>query len=126
MVSGLTGAFAAAMPALLLWPRLGQRVYGDPRLPYLLTEMGVVGGLVLLTQLGRASASAVLAWAACGVTAMFAAMSGPTVGSLFVPASVLFALSGLLADLPRPRVLPVRLLTAAGAALAQAAIMAVM
>jgi hypothetical protein len=125
MVSGLTGALSAAVPGLMLWPRLGRSVYGDPALGYLLLEMAGLGALVLVTIVARLPASAAIRWAASGAVALFAATSGATVGSLFIPAAALFAASGLLADLDRPRRLPARLLVAAGAALAQAGVMAI-
>jgi len=117
IVSGLSGAFAAAIPALLLWPRLGRSLGLDPLLRYYLVEMMAIGALVLGVVLVRASTAAPVAWTTAGAATAFAVMSGVTVGSLFAPACALLALSGLLADISQGRV-PLRRLAAAGAAAA--------
>jgi hypothetical protein len=58
------------------------------------------------------------------LTAAFAGATGFTIGSLYLPAAMLFALSGVLGDLSRPRALLRDLLIGAAAATVQLSLMA--
>lgn len=103
LVAGLTGALATAVPGILLWPRLSRGTLVGPFARYYLLELALLGVVVLVALLTRASAAAAITWAACGLTAAFVAAAGLTIGVLYIPAAGLFALSGALADLERRR-----------------------
>ena len=124
LVAGLTGALATAVPGMLLWPRLSLRALVGPFAQYYLLELALVGAVVLVALLTRASASAAAAWTACGLTAAFVAAAGFTIGMLYMPAAGLFALSGALADLERRRGPILHAALAGGAAALQFGVMA--
>jgi hypothetical protein len=124
MVAGLTGALATGVPTLLVWSRRDRLVYVDERLSSFLIEMMILGTLVLILQVARARTAALASWIASGVVTVLAVAGGPSLGSLFVPGAVLLALSGLLADLDRPRRLRNHLVVAILAAGIQAAVVA--
>jgi hypothetical protein len=124
LVTGLAGSLAAIVPGFLFWPRLTDPVYASSLVRYYLLEMGFVGVIVLAVGLSRTSWGTSLVWAACGLTAAFAGATGFTIGSLYLPAAMLFALSGVLGDLSRPRALLRDLLIGAAAATVQLSFMA--
>ena len=124
IVTGLAGSLAAMVPGFLFWPRLTDPIYASSLVRYYLLEMGFVGVTVLGTVLARSSWATSLVWAACGLTAAFAAATGFTIGALYLPAAILFAFSGVLGDLTRPRTLLRDLLIATAAATVQLSLMA--
>lgn len=124
LVTGLAGSLAAIVPGFLFWPRLTNPIYASSLVRYYLLEMGLVGVIVLGTVVTRMSWRTSLVWAASGLTAAFAAAAGFTIGSLYLPAALLLALSGVLGDLSRPRALLRDLLIAAAAATVQLSLMA--
>ena len=103
IVAGLAGSLAAIVPGLLLWPRLSHSPFAGSSARYYLLEMGLAGAMVLLAFLTRTVIAAPAAWVACGLTGAFSFAAGLTIGDLYLPATVLFALSGLLADLSTVR-----------------------
>jgi hypothetical protein len=111
IVAGLTGSLAAIVPGFLFWPRLSHGPFAGSLAPFYLLEMGLAGAMVLLTLLARTAIAAPAAWVACGLTGAFSLAAGLTIGGLYLPATVLFALSGVLADFA-----PVRPTASAGAA----------
>ncbi|RPH64722.1 MAG: hypothetical protein EHM89_01000 [Acidobacteria bacterium] len=124
IVTGLAGALAVIVPGVLFWPRLSDPIYSGSLTRYYLLEMGLIGVTVLAMLLARTSWGTSVVWAACGLTAAFTAAAGFTIGTLYLPAGILFALSGILADLSRPRTLLRDLLIAAAAAAVQLSVMA--
>ena len=124
IVAGLSGLLAAAVPGLLVWQRLSRNPFAGPFVRYYLLEMALIGAAVFITIIARGAAAAPAAWAACGVTTAFVFAAGATIGALYLPASVLFALSGVLAHVAarRPRIF--HLLLGAGAAALQLGLMA--
>lgn len=123
LVAGLTGALATLAPALLVWSRRSRIPYAGEWFAAYLVEMMLLAGLVLLGEVARARIASLLAWTAAGVVAVVVAAVGFTIGGLFLPAAILLALSGLLADLERPRRLRHHVLVALAAAAAQAGFM---
>jgi hypothetical protein len=103
IVTGLAGSLAAIIPGVLFWPRLAHPLYSGSLVQYYLLEMGMIGVTVLVILLMRASWVALAVWAASGLTAAFSIAAGFTIGTLYVPAGVLFAISGILGDLSQPR-----------------------
>ena len=124
IVTGLAGALAAIVPGVLFWPRFSDPVYSGSLVRYYLIEMGLIGGTVLALLLVRATWGTSAVWAACGVTAAFAAAAGITVGSLYLPVGILLGLSGILADLSQPRTLLRHVSIAVAAAAVQLGVMA--
>ncbi|MGH9148171.1 MAG: hypothetical protein ACRD1Q_15780 [Vicinamibacterales bacterium] len=123
IVTGLAGSLAAMVPGMLFWPRFSDPYSGSLVRCYLI-EMGLIGGTVLTMLLVRATWGTGAVWAACGLTAAFAAAAGITVGSLYFPAGILFGLSGILADLSQPRTLRRHVPIAVAAAAVQLGVMA--
>jgi hypothetical protein len=125
IVTGLAGSLAAIVPGVLFWPRFSEPVYSASLARYYVVEMGIVGAAVLVVLLARASWATSAVWFASGLTVAFAAGAGFTIGTLYLPAGILFALSGLLADLNRPNMILRHLPIGIGAAAIQVAAMAI-
>lgn len=98
IVAGLAGSLATIVPGLLLWPRLSHSPFAGSSTAYYLLEMGLIGAGVLLAVLTRKALATPALWVACGLIGAFSFVAGLTIGGLYLPATVLFALSGLLAD----------------------------
>lgn len=98
IVAGLAGSLATIVPGLLLWPRLSHSPFAGSLARSYLLEMGLVGAMVLVALLARKAIAAPAACVACGLTGAFAFVAGFTIGSLYLPATALFALSGVLAE----------------------------
>jgi hypothetical protein len=124
IVAGLSGSFAAAVPGLLLWQRLSRSAFADPFVRYYLLEIALVGAAVFVTILARGSAAPPAAWTACGVTGAFLFAAGGTIGTLYLPATGLFALSGILGDVGQRRQRIVHLGLGVAAAAVQLGLMA--
>ena len=124
IVAGLSGSLAAAVPSFLLWQRLSRSAFAGPFIRYYLLEMALIGAAVFIIILARAAAAAPAAWAACGVTGAFVFAAGATIGALYLPASGLFALSGVLAHVAARRQRIFHLVLGAGAAAVQLGLMA--
>ncbi|MGH7176739.1 MAG: hypothetical protein ACREJC_05105 [Tepidisphaeraceae bacterium] len=124
IVAAFAGSLAAIVPGVLLWPRLSRSSFAGSLTPYFLLEMGVVGAIVLIAFLARKAISAPAVWVACGLTGAFMFVAGFTIGGLYLPATVLFVLSGVLGDVGERRHALRHLLLAVGAALVQSAVMA--
>ena len=125
IVTGLAGSLAAIVPGVLFWPRFSEPVYSASLARYYVIEMGIVGAVVLVVLLARASWTTSAVWFASGLTVAFAAGAGFTIGTLYLPAGILLALSGLLADLNRPKMFLRHLPIGIGAAAVQLAAMAI-
>jgi hypothetical protein len=124
IVAGLSGSLAAVVPGLLLWQRLSRSGFPGSLLRYYLLEMALIGAAVFVTILVRAAAAAPVAWAACGVTGAFVFAAGATIGALYLPASGLFALSGMLAPVAAHRQRIFHFVFGAGTAAVQLGLMA--
>lgn len=124
IVAGLSGSLAAAVPGFLLWHRLSRSALAGPFVRYYLLEMALVGAAVFVTILARAAAATPAAWTACGVTGAFVFAAGATIGTLYLPATGLFALSAILANVEQRRPRIVHLGLGAGAAAVQLGLMA--
>jgi hypothetical protein len=124
IVAGLAGCLAAIVPGVLFWPRFSDPVYSGSLVQYYLVEMGLMGAVVLALLLAGASWGTAAVWAALGLTAAFTAAAGFTIGSLYLPAGLLLAVSGVLADISRPRTFFRHVPVALAAAAAQLAVMA--
>ena len=99
--------------------RLTEKFEGD-------VKAGTIpGAVVLVVLLARASWTTSAVWFASGLTDAFAAGAGFTIGTLYLPAGILLALSGLLADLNRPKMFLRHLPIGIGAAAVQLAAMAI-
>ena len=60
--------------------------------------MAAVGAIVLIAILAGRAIAAPTVWVASGLTGAFTFVAGSTIGGLYLPAAVLFGLSGVLAD----------------------------
>jgi hypothetical protein len=143
IVAAFAGSLAAIVPGVLLWPRLSSGRFGVSLAPYYLLEMAAVGAIVFIAFLARKAIAAPAVWVASGLTGAFTFVAGFTIGGLYLPATVLFVLSGVLADFSPVRLRPApsaspfdklltsrftlrlrHLLLAVGAAVVQGAVMA--
>lgn len=128
IVTAFSGALAAIVPGILLWPNLSRGPFAPSIFRYYLIEMGTMGAIVLVAFLLRTAAAVAVVWSGCGVLTGFILAGGIHIGELYVPAAVLFGVSGLLGDFSSTagwRVDQLRhLIIAVSAAGAQAAVMA--
>jgi len=98
IVAAFAGSLATIIPGVLLWPRLSSSRFVGSLAPYYLLEMAAVGAIVFIAFLAGRAMAAPAVWVASGLTGAFTFVAGFTIGGLYLPATVLFVLSGVLAD----------------------------